>query len=142
MVMMHDEYVSPTKLQFGYMIAVAFLGTIGVMGFCQNVFDILLGVISILSIYIGMRGVWKRKKRWLFVFMWLMMGMGFLHLVAFAVVVILHHKNPTKNTVFGFVPDIVIDIFRGVYCFGLSFFTGFIRNTLEYRRPATQMNRI
>eukprot|EP01133_Synstelium_polycarpum_P010903 gene10903-12708_t len=138
---MIDETITLSKNQYLYIVAVSILGTLGVMGLCQMVFDIILGLANLLLLFIGIRGVWKRKKNYLFLFMWIMIGMAFLHLVSLAVVIILKHKND-KQSRFGFIPDTIIISFRVIYSLALSFFTNYIRNTLGYKRPASQLNRI
>ncbi|KYR01459.1 hypothetical protein DLAC_11479 [Tieghemostelium lacteum] len=138
---MMDDYVGLTKVQFFYIVAVSFLATLGVMGLCQLVFDIILGIANLAIVMIGIRGVWKKKKNLLFIFMWVLVAMAFLHVISLAVIIIVHHKSQ-KDSRFGYYPDIFIDVFRVIYSLGLSFFTSYIRNTLEYRKPPAQLARI
>ncbi|EFA83345.1 hypothetical protein PPL_04138 [Heterostelium album PN500] len=138
---MINETVPLTKNQYFYICACAFLSTLGVMGLCQMILDIILGAVYIFIMLIGIRGVWKRKKNYLFLLMWILIGMAFLEIISVAVVIILEKKKH-KHSRFGFYPDLILNIFKIIYCLGLSFFTNYIRNTLGYKRPPTQLNRI
>ncbi|EGG13604.1 hypothetical protein DFA_11365 [Cavenderia fasciculata] len=111
------------------------------MGLCQLPFDLVLGIGSLVLSLLGIRGLWKRKKNYLFVFLWACVAMTFLHVISLSVVIILHHTKQ-KDSRFGYIPDIILDVFRTAYCLGLSFYTAYIRNTLEYKRPPAQLARI
>ncbi|EGC32175.1 hypothetical protein DICPUDRAFT_81989 [Dictyostelium purpureum] len=148
MVMMNEEYIALTKPQYFFIVACAFLGTLGVMGWCQNPFDIILGLANMPLMIIGVRGIHKRKKPWLWIFMWAMVALGILYSISLAVVLILYYKHRKdedfKTSNFGFVPDVVVDAIKALYCLGLAIFTSFIRKTLDqtYKKPSSQMNRI
>ncbi|GAM23638.1 hypothetical protein SAMD00019534_068130 [Acytostelium subglobosum LB1] len=138
---MISEHVPLSKNQYFYIVACAFLGTLGVMGLVQQVLDIILGVALAVVMLLGIRGVWKRKKNNLFVFMWILIGLAFIQVIGIAVTVILY-KTKHRVSHIGFYPGVILDVFRVIYLLALSFFTSYIRNTLGYKRPPTQLNRI
>ncbi|KAF2072913.1 hypothetical protein CYY_005770 [Polysphondylium violaceum] len=139
--MHHDEYVQLTRSQYWFIVAASLLGTFGVMGWCQMPFDIILGFLNIILMIIGIRGLHKKKKLFLRLFLWGMIAIAFLHIVNLAVIIIVDHKYK-KHSRFGFAPDIIIVVIRIVYSLALSFFTGFIKNTIDYKKPPSQLNRI
>eukprot|EP01132_Coremiostelium_polycephalum_P003609 gene3609-4493_t len=136
---MIDEYVGLTKVQYWYIVAVSFLGTLGVMGWSQLFFDIILGVVNILLIFFGVRGMWKKKKNLLMIFQWGITAMIFLNVIALVVVFVAHYKYK-KDSRYAFVPDVILDSFRVLYSIGLVFLTQYIRSTLDYKRPPAQLN--
>jgi len=139
--MQHDDYVSLTRSQYWFIVATSLLGTLGVMGWCQMPFDVVLGLLNIALMLLGIRGLHKKKKFLLRLFLWGMVAIAFLHIINLAVIIIVDHKYK-KHSRFGFAPDIIIVVFRILYSLGLSFFTGFIKNTIDYKKPPSQLNRI